>query len=186
MDPKNNPAMIAGAPKKRSVKRSSSPKPAKRSASPKPAKRSASPKPAKRPASAKPAKRSASPKPAAKKRPASAPAAKAAKAKKGGALMEDLKSLAVPFAILLAKQGVENMYAKKTASAKAKATKKPASAKAAKKPASARRRTTMTGGCGGSCGAPMSGGAAMGSNSLAIKNNFSKIAADIDRFLSKY
>jgi hypothetical protein len=97
--------------------------------------------------------------------------------------MEDLKSLAVPFAILLAKQGVENLYAKK--STKKAAT--PASAKkaATKKPASPRRRTTMTGGCGGSCGAPvMSGGAR--DNAMAIKNNFSKIAADIDRFLSKY
>lgn len=101
--------------------------------------------------------------------------------KKGGALVDDLKNLAVPFAILLAKQGVENMYAKKSAKGSTKD-----SPKSASKTTSARRRATLSGGaCTSGCG--MTGGRRGGSsNAEAVKHNFSKIAADIDKFLAKY
>jgi len=102
---------------------------------------------------------------------------KSASSKRGGALVDDLKNLAVPFAILLAKQGVENMYAKKNkASAKG-------SPKSASKPSSSRRRSTLAGGaCTTGCG--MTGGS--NTNAARVKDNFSKIAADIDAFLAKY
>ena len=60
------------------------------------------------------------------------------KTQKGGAFMDDVKNLAVPFAILLAKQGLDRMKAKKTVEKKPKATptpkKAPAQTGGAKKP----------------------------------------------------
>ena len=81
-------------------------------------------------------------KPAGKK-----PAAK--KTKKGGALMDDVKNLAVPFAILLAKQGLQSMFDKKKAK---KGGEVELSASSASKVSSQRRRSTIAGGsCGSQC-----------------------------------
>lgn len=105
---------------------------------------------------------------------ANAPAVGGRGKKKGGALVDDLKNLAVPFAILLAKQGVENMYAKKKSASKS-----------TPKSATPKRRATLAGGaCATGCG--MTGGRRGGSNAEQVKQNFSKIAADIDKFLAKY
>lgn len=69
------------------------------------------------------------------------------KGKKGGSLMDDVKNLAVPFAILLAKQGLTQMFAKKG--------KKSSSDIKASVPA---RRRTVGGSCGAQCGMTHSGG----------------------------
>lgn len=71
------------------------------------------------------------------------------KTKKGGALMDDVKNLAVPFAILLAKQGLQSMFDKKKAK---KGGEVELSASSASKVASQRRRSTIAGGsCGSQC-----------------------------------
>jgi hypothetical protein len=80
------------------------------------------------------------PKVAAKK-----PKSRAAPKKKGGAVMDDVKNLVVPFAILLAKQGLQSLYENKsgdvgiTASPKksASATKSASTSVRVAKPASA-------------------------------------------------
>lgn len=113
--------------------------------------------------------------------------------KSGGAFMDDVKSLAVPFAILLAKQGLENMMDKKKGATAAATTSSTPKKATTAKPSSVRRRSTaMSGGSGCSaCSATasvpvgMSGGATA-NNSKKIKDSFSKIAADIDKFLAKY
>lgn len=105
--------------------------------------------------------------------------------KSGGAFMDDVKSLAVPFAILLAKQGLDAMTSKETTAVKSKASSKTPTAK---KPSSLRRRSTaMSGGGCSACTAnlPITGGS-RNSNSRKIQDSFSKIAADIDKFLAKY
>jgi hypothetical protein len=69
--------------------------------------------------------------------------------KKGGALMDDVKNLAVPFAILLAKQGLQSMFDKKKAK---KGGEVELSASSASKVSSQRRRSTIAGGsCGSQC-----------------------------------
>ena len=73
---------------------------------------------------------------------------KPASSRKGGALIDDVKNLAVPFAILLAKQGLQTMFDKKKP-ASAAAQNSQLSAKVASQPASTRRRSTVA---GGSCG----------------------------------
>ena len=112
----------------------------------------------------------------AKKKAAAAkksPAGKKADAKKspvgkkakGGALVEEIKGLAVPFAILLAKQGLDGMFNKKT-------EKKAASASAKRSVKSAK------GGSGCSSCAKVAGG--------APKNRYAQLSAEIDKFLSNY
>jgi len=74
--------------------------------------------------------------------------------KKGGALMDDVKNLAVPFAILLAKQGLQSMFDKKKTK---KGGEVELEARSASKLNSQRRRTTIAGGsCGSSCAAGLS------------------------------
>lgn len=97
-------------------------------------------------------------------------------AKKGGAIVDDVKNLAVPFAILLAKEGLSKMFPKNTkSSSQVKSSVSPASAS---KSSSSRRRTTMTGGsCNLGCTAQTGGQAA--------KQLF-ELQTEIDRFLQKY
>lgn len=93
--------------------------------------------------------------------------------KKGGAIVDDVKNLAVPFAILLAKEGLSKMFPKGV-----KATKSSLSSASASKPSSSRRRTTMSGGsCNLGCTAQTGGQAA--------KQLF-ELQTEIDRFLEKY
>ena len=100
----------------------------------------------------------------------------------GGALMNDIGNLAVPFAILLAKQGLEHMNKKsaaKTADTKAKTTS--ASKTAAAKTAASRRKAAAGGSCGSQC-ATKSGGS---SSIKDVQERFKKIANEIDSFLRK-
>lgn len=94
-------------------------------------------------------------------------------AKKGGALVDDVKNLAVPFAILLAKEGLSKMFKADT-----KKPSKSLSASSASKSTSSRRRTTQSGGsCNLGCTAQTGGQAA--------KQLF-ELQTEIDRFLEKY
>lgn len=116
----------------------------------------------------------------------SAKSSKSTKSKKqGGALVDDIKNLAVPFAILLAKQGLSTMFEKKSSST---ATKKPAASKkatpAAAKPASASRRKTATGGSACTSGCGMTGGSQKAKK--AVQAQFDSIAKEIESFLHKY
>jgi hypothetical protein len=100
------------------------------------------------------------------------------KGKKGGALMDDVKNLAVPFAILLAKQGLQTMFDKK----KKTSTGSELSARSAASATSSRRKSTLTGGsCGSQCAAhvaPATGGAKRtASRSTASKSTASKTTA---------
>jgi hypothetical protein len=83
--------------------------------------------------------------------------------KKGGFIADDIKNLAVPFAILLAKQGLTNMFDKKKQESKAK-TPSPS------KPSSIQRRKSVSG----------------GSASVEVRENFDSIAKQINNFLKKY
>lgn len=118
-----------------------------------------------------------------KKSPGAKKTTKKATAKKGGNLATDVVNLAVPFALLLAKQAVEAMFDKKKekkegkaktkASSKTKSTKTKSSVKSAKSPAGVRRRT-VAGGCGTTaCAAGQSGG----------DIQFNELSAKIDNFL---
>jgi len=103
------------------------------------------------------------------------PKKKSQSSKKGGAIVNDVKNLAVPFAILLAKEGLSKMFKAETASKKPS---KSLSAASAKKTTSSRRRTTMSGGsCNLGCTAQTGGQAA--------KQLF-ELQTEIDRFLEKY
>jgi hypothetical protein len=85
---------------------------------------------------------------------------------KGGALVEDIKSLAVPFAILLAKEGLEKMFKKnKPVAKKSKST-------------ATRKRAAVGGNCT-SCAPPVKGGG-------GGKSKFAKLSDEIDRFLKKH
>lgn len=94
--------------------------------------------------------------------------------KKGGALIQDVQNLAVPFAILLAKEGLSKMFKdEKKASLSSKT-----SSKTASKTSSLRRRSTMNGGsCNLGCAAQTGGQAA--------KQLF-ELQKEIDSFLEKY
>lgn len=82
------------------------------------------------------------------KKASKAPAKRSSR-KQGGALIDDVKNLAVPFAILLAKQGLQSMFDKKKTTPDV-----PLAASTASKPLSARRRSTAVGGsCGSQCAA---------------------------------
>ncbi len=121
-----------------------------------------------------PGKTSTKPKPASKK-----PTSKKPASKKGGSdIVQNVSGLAVPFAFLLAKQGLEAMKKKTPASPK----------KAAKKPSPA-RKGSMAGGSCSSCSTTttpqtMSGGAKARSAELSAK--LEKLRSNIDNFLSKY
>lgn len=94
-------------------------------------------------------------------------------AKKGGAVINDVKNLAVPFAILLAKEGLTKMFPKGDLKKPSKAL----SAPSASKPSSSRRRTMSGGSCNLGCTAQTGGQAAK--QLFALQN-------EIDRFLEKY
>ncbi len=97
---------------------------------------------------------------------------KSKKEKKGGSFVTDVQNLAVPFAILLAKEGLSKVFKKddkKTSSL---------SPKTAKRPSSLRRKSTLAGGsCNLGCGA-MTGG-------RAARELFT-LQKEIDNFLEKY
>lgn len=93
--------------------------------------------------------------------------------KKGGAIVDDVKNLAVPFAILLAKEGLAKMFKADT-----KKPSKSLSASSASKPTSSRRRTTQA---GGSCNL----GCTTQTGGQAAKQLF-ELQTEIDRFLEKY
>lgn len=130
-------------------------------------------------------KKTPEPKPVAKKAPAPAPAASASKSarpvsrkpvpKRGGAIVDDVKTLAVPFAILLAKEGLNKLFKeKKSASASS------LSPKAAATPSSTRRRSTLS---GGSCNLGCGVGGQMGG---AAARDLFNLQKSIDNFLQKY
>ena len=106
--------------------------------------------------------------------------------KNGGAMVDDLKMLAVPFALLLAKEGLDKSKSKKTPKSKTKTM----SPKSAKSPSSPRRKTTLAGGSvtqsGGchSCNLPM--GPSMSGGSSKTGGRMKKLTKDIDMFLKKY
>ena len=133
------------------------------------------------------------------KKPKAAAAPKKSRAapkKKGGAVMDDVKNLVVPFAILLAKQGLQSLYENKsgdvgiTASPKkpASATKSASSERRVAKPASKKQEEQRQRQQGGSCTACQSptitGG--NGKSGALLKKNYSSLAKKIDEFLSRY
>jgi hypothetical protein len=86
--------------------------------------------------------------------------------KKGGALMDDVKNLAVPFAILLAKQGLQTMFDKKASKVEKKAD-------SAELSVSARRKTAAGGSCGTQCAVAaqsMTGGDVQNAKNANAKN----------------
>lgn len=96
------------------------------------------------------------------------------KKKQGGALTDDLKTLAVPFAILLAKQGIDEMKNK---------SKKQNSlpSRSSKSPSSMSRRKTMAGGNCGPCN-----GAGLTPPNHQSGGRMKKLSKAIDNFLKKY
>jgi hypothetical protein len=90
--------------------------------------------------------------------------------KTGGSFVADVQNLAVPFAILLAKEGLSKVFKKDV--------KTSTSAKSASRPSSLRRKSTLSGGsCNLGCGA-MTGG-------RAARELF-QLQKEIDNFLEKY
>ena len=109
-------------------------------------------------------------KPAAPKKAAAKEAPKKKMVKKGGSadLVGNLTGLAVPFAFLLAKQGLEAMKEKEKKSAPKKT------------PTPARKASMAGGSCNNCTGMTMSGGSLNQAKKLAeLKNN-------IDMFLAKF
>lgn len=109
------------------------------------------------------------------------------KSTSGGALMDDIKNLAVPFAILLAKQGLDQHFEKeKSVSVSSSKATKP------KVIASAKRRGTMAGGeCTAGCdsagvNASLTGGSPRRRESNVLQQRFDNIAKEIELFLKKY
>lgn len=97
--------------------------------------------------------------------------------KKGGSFVGDVQNLAVPFAILLAKEGLSKVF-KKDGKTSRTAKSASLSAKSASRPASLRRKSTLSGGsCNLGCGA-MTGG-------RAARELF-QLQKEIDNFLEKY
>lgn len=112
-------------------------------------------------------------------KPASKTKSSKSKSKSGGALMEDIKNLAVPFAILLAKQGFDSAFEKKAAAAESKS-------------ASSKRRGTMAGGSACASGCGMTGGQSQKQQQRrqpegqVLQKRFNHIAKEIEDFLNKY
>ncbi len=103
---------------------------------------------------------------------------KSSKSKKGGSFVGDVQNLAVPFAILLAKEGLSKVFKKDGKDTKSPQSSSSLSAKSASRPASTRRRSTLSGGsCNLGCGA-MTGG-------RAARELF-QLQKEIDNFLEKY
>lgn len=135
-------------------------------------------------------KKTTEPKPVAKKTPVPAPVSKSARTvsrkpvpKRGGAIVDDVKTLAVPFAILLAKEGLNKLFKeKKSASSLSPKTSSPKtlSPKTAATPSSTRRRSTLS---GGSCNLGCGVGGQMGGAAARELFNLQK---SIDNFLQKY
>jgi len=102
--------------------------------------------------------------------------------KSGGALVDDMKNLAVPFAILLAKQGIQGMFNKKDSASKSSSKSK----KVDSMPMTMAKKKSKTqkGGDCGSCGSaevvPAAGG------SRAKMTRYAQLSKEIDDFLSKY
>jgi hypothetical protein len=98
--------------------------------------------------------------------------------KAGGAFVSDVKNLAVPFAILLAKEGLSKYFKddKKSASKSTKSTEKK-STKSSSTSSVSRRRTMAGGSCNLGCGA-LTGGAAA--------KQLVQLQQQIDNFLEKY
>ena len=93
-------------------------------------------------------------------------------AKKGGSVLSDVQSLAVPFAILLAKQGLESLKEKKTV----------------KKAAVSARQKSAAGGCGSCASAvPVArGGAAPKAAAKSGGKGYAKLSKQIDDFLKNF
>lgn len=103
---------------------------------------------------------------------------KSAKSKKGGSFVGDVQNLAVPFAILLAKEGLSKVFKKDAKDTKSTKSTSSLSAKSASRPASTRRRSTLSGGsCNLGCGALTGGRAA---------RELFQLQKEIDHFLEKY
>jgi hypothetical protein len=103
---------------------------------------------------------------------------KSSKSKKGGSFVSDVQNLAVPFAILLAKEGLSKVFKKDTKDTKTTKSTSSLSAKSASRPASTRRRSTLSGGsCNLGCGALTGGRAA---------RELFQLQKEIDHFLEKY
>lgn len=108
----------------------------------------------------------------------------------GGGIVDDIKSLAVPFAILLAKQGLDSVLEKKHKEP-ADATESPSDTTKKSK-----RRGTLAGGQCSLCASAasvttpnnvMSGGSkAMTSKQKDLSKKFNNIAREIESFLNKY
>lgn len=125
---------------------------------------------------------------------------------KGGALMDNVKNLAVPFAILLAKKGLETMYSNKSSN---KDDSEISVTKLNRKRTVAGGKVLdkqMQGGCGSDCDTSIQSGGigtktktkstktvkceggnnARGNNAMLVKNRFAKLSKEIDNFLEKH
>jgi len=107
------------------------------------------------------------------------------KAIKGGDMLSDIGNLSVPFAILLAKQGLESMFHnKEKIKKKTKDIKEKIKGKLTK--------SKKGGNCGSTCSAsisPLTGGNKEETNTLRskqVKDRFIKLSNEIDNFLMKY
>lgn len=102
--------------------------------------------------------------------------------KKGGAVVDDIKNLAVPFAILLAKQGIQSLFDKKSSESVGIS----ASPKKSVKSKSSSRK--QEGGSCVTCQGKTAGGAAPSKQgrTTSLKKNYVSLAKKIDEFLSKY
>lgn len=109
--------------------------------------------------------------------------------KSGGAIMDDIKSLAVPFAILLAKQGLQTMFEKDKPTKVGVASDSPSSKKKSPK--------KQTGGTCATCQQPAMSGGKKAENKKtnklndqqrgeSVKKSYASLAKRIDEFLSKY
>uniref|UniRef100_A0A6C0BF39 Uncharacterized protein n=1 Tax=viral metagenome TaxID=1070528 RepID=A0A6C0BF39_9ZZZZ len=124
----------------------------------------------------------------------------AAGKKSGGAIMDDIKNLAVPFAILLAKEGLQSMFddkkdkigvasdSPKSTSAKSTSAKSTSARSTSARSTSASKKTSpkkQDGGNCASCQQPQMGGNNKKRNE-SMKQNYALLAKRIDEFLAKY
>lgn len=125
------------------------------------------------------------------------------KSMKGGTVVDDIKNLAVPFAILLAKQGIQTFFQNKSGDVGIAASPKKSvqnannSITASARPSASKSAQQTGKGLtvpkvpkrGGSCSAcqastSMTGGSKQ--DASALKKNYESLAKKIDDFLSKY
>ena len=119
----------------------------------------------------------------------------AAGKKSGGAIMDDIKNLAVPFAILLAKEGLQSMFDDKkdkigvaSDSPKSTSAKSTSARSTSARSTSASKKTSpkkQDGGNCASCQQPQMGGNNKKRNE-SMKQNYALLAKRIDEFLAKY